>query len=65
MKITIKILKAESRYGLKRGEILELEVVQRKNRTTVFFEPPMRHLELFNEDWKQIESVSVEAKWKS
>jgi len=35
--IKIKILKVEPRYGLKRNEIIELEIVQRKYRTTVFF----------------------------
>lgn len=55
-KIKIKILKAELRYGLKRNEIIELEIVQRKNRTTVFFEPPIRYLEIYNEDWKQIKA---------
>lgn len=55
-KIKIKILKAEPRYGLKRNEIIELEIVQRKNRTTIFFEPPIRYLEIYNEDWKQVNS---------
>lgn len=48
------MLRAESRYGLKRGDVIELELVQRKGRTTVFFDPPLRHIELFNEDWKEI-----------
>ncbi len=52
-KVKIKILKAEPRYGLKRGQIIELEIVQRKNRTTVFFDPPLRRLEIFSKDWKK------------
>ena len=55
-KIKIKILQAEPCYGLKRNEIIELEIVQRKNRTTVFFEPPIRYLEIYNEDWKQLKA---------
>ena len=55
-KIKIKILKSDRHYGLKRNEIIELELVQRKNRTTIFFEPPVRYLEIYNEDWKQVNS---------
>jgi len=42
----IKILNAEPHYGLNRKEIINLEIVQQKNRTTLFFEPPIRYLEI-------------------
>lgn len=52
--IKIKVLKAESRYGLKRGEILNVQVLKREARYTIFLEPPMRQITLYNEDWKEV-----------
>lgn len=52
--IKIKVLKAESRYGLKRGDVLTVQVLRRELRYTIFLEPPMRQITLYNEDWKEV-----------
>jgi hypothetical protein len=52
--ITIKILRAEPRYGLRRGQTLQVRIIKREARFTIFFEPPMRQLTLYNEDWKEV-----------
>lgn len=39
--VKIKLLKTEPRYGLRRGEVLDLEILERKNRTTIFLDPPL------------------------
>lgn len=52
----VKMLKAEKRYGLKRGDVLNVQLIKREARYTIFLEPPMRHLNLYNEDWREVES---------
>ena len=51
----IKMLKAEKRYGLKKGDVLEVELLSQERRYAIFLEPPIRQLSLYNEDWENYE----------
>lgn len=56
--IVVKVLKAQKNYGIKRGEFLRVRVLQREARYTIFLEPPIRQITLYNEDWKEIKDTS-------
>lgn len=50
----VKMLKAEKRYGLKKGDELEVELLKQEPRYAIFLEPPIRRLNLYNEDWIEV-----------
>lgn len=56
----IKMLKAEKRYGLKKGDVLEVKLLKQEPRYAIFLEPPLRQLSLYNEDWQPLPSPPVE-----
>lgn len=54
---TIKLLKSLPAFGYMRGQTVNLDLVEKRNRTTVFRDPPFKNVELYNEDFKFIEVV--------